>query len=256
MRRTKIVATLGPASGSPAVIGALLDAGADMVRLGLAHGTVEEHLAAIEIVRAAARDRGRQVGVLADLPGPKVRTGPFPEGGAFLAEGDEVTLSAGDGESDSTHISVDEPRLTDIASPGATIVLGDGTVTLTVADVDDRLVRTRVESGGRLQGRPGAHLPSDRRVGPVPSVVGALVGDELAVVPGRGLVAAAHRRLARLAVGARALDELARGEAGARGGARRRDHAVGVAAVFAAHAQPAARDEGGDGRHPDQPGVA
>jgi pyruvate kinase len=115
MRRTKIVATLGPASGSPEVIGSLLDAGADMVRLGLAHGTVDEHLAAIDLVRAAARARGREVGVLADLPGPKVRTGPFPEGGAFLAEGDLVTLAAGEGDSGSGHIRVDEPRLADIA---------------------------------------------------------------------------------------------------------------------------------------------
>ena len=169
MRRTKIVATLGPASGSPEVIGSLLDAGADMVRLGLAHGTVDEHLAAIDLVRAAASARGREVGVLADLPGPKVRTGPFPEGGAFLAEGDLVTLAAGEGNSDSGHIWVDEARLADIASPGATIVLGDGTVTLMVSEVDGDLVRTRVESGGRLQGRPGAHLPSDRWLPSVPT---------------------------------------------------------------------------------------
>jgi pyruvate kinase len=169
MRRTKIVATLGPASGSPEVIGSLLDAGADMVRLGLAHGTVDEHLAAIALVRAAARARGREVGVLADLPGPKVRLGPFPEGGAFLAEGDLVMLAAGDGDSDSGHIWVDEPRLADIASPGATIVLGDGTVTLMVTEVDGDIVGTRVESGGRLQGRPGAHLPSDRWLPSVPT---------------------------------------------------------------------------------------
>ena len=169
MRRTKIVVTLGPASGTPAGIGALIDAGADMVRLGLAHGSVEEHVAAIELVRAAAGVRGRQVGVLADLPGPKVRTGPFPEGGAFLAEGDEVALVAGEHESDSTRVCVDEPRLVDIVEPGATIVLGDGTVTLTVTGVDRDAVRTRVESGGRLQGRPGAHLPSDRWMPAVPT---------------------------------------------------------------------------------------
>src|SRR5690606_30288085 len=118
MRRTKIVATLGPASGSPEVIGSLIDAGMDVVRLGLAHGTAEEHLAAIALVRALARDRGRTVGVLADLPGPKVRTGAFPEGGTFLSEGDEVELSAGDGPSDAGRIVVDEDRLTDVVTPG------------------------------------------------------------------------------------------------------------------------------------------
>lgn len=180
MRRTKIVATLGPASGSPEVIGSLLDAGMDVVRLGLAHGTAAEHLAAIELVRAVARERGRTVGVLADLPGPKVRTGAFPDGGAFLAEGDEVTLTAGEGTSDNRLIVVDEERLTDIVAPGATIVLGDGTVALEVTAVEGAVVRARVESGGRLQGRPGAHLPSDRWLPPVPTDDDLRLIDEVA----------------------------------------------------------------------------
>ncbi|HEX6167489.1 MAG TPA: pyruvate kinase [Acidimicrobiales bacterium] len=179
-RRTKIVATLGPASGSPEVIGALLDAGMDVVRLGLAHGTTAEHLAAIELVRALAAERGRQVGVLADLPGPKVRTGAFPEGGAFLAEGDEVVLVAGGGPSDSGHIQVDEPRLADVVAPGETIVLGDGTVALDVVAVESGLVRATVSSGGRLQGRPGAHLPSDRWLPPVPTDDDLRLIDEVA----------------------------------------------------------------------------
>jgi pyruvate kinase len=180
MRRTKIVATLGPASGSPEVIGALLDAGMDVVRLGLAHGTAEEHLAAIECVRAAAAERGRTVGVLADLPGPKVRTGAFPEGGIFLAEGSEVTLAGGEGPSSPTHIVVDEERLTEIVEPGATIVLGDGIVTLGVEAVDGATVRATVKTGGRLQGRPGAHLPSDRWLPPVPTDDDLRLIDEVA----------------------------------------------------------------------------
>jgi pyruvate kinase len=180
MRRTKIVATLGPASRSPEVIGSLLDAGMDVVRLGLAHGTAAEHLAAIELVRAVARERGRTVGVLADLPGPKVRTGAFPAGGAFLSEGEKVTLEAGEGTSDARHIVVDEERLTDIVTPGATIVLGDGTVTLVAVAVDGPMVRARVESGGRLQGRPGAHLPSDRWLPPVPTNDDLRLIDEVA----------------------------------------------------------------------------
>jgi pyruvate kinase len=179
-RRTKIVATLGPASGSPEMIGALLDAGMDVVRLGLAHGTTAEHLAAIELVRTLAAERGRHVGVLADLPGPKVRTGAFPAGGAFLAEGDEVTLAAGEGPSDSPHIQVDEPRLADVVAPGETIVLGDGTVALDVVAVEGGVVRTTVSSGGRLQGRPGAHLPSDRWLPPVPTDDDLRLIDEVA----------------------------------------------------------------------------
>ena len=179
-RRTKIVATLGPASGSPEVIAAMLDAGMDVVRLGLAHGTTAEHLAAIDLVRALAAERGRQVGVLADLPGPKVRTGAFSEGGAFLAEGDEVTLAAGEGPSDSRHIQVDESRLAEVVAPGETIVLGDGTVALDVVAVEGGEVRATVSSGGRLQGRPGAHLPSDRWLPPVPTDDDLRLIDEVA----------------------------------------------------------------------------
>jgi pyruvate kinase len=168
-RRTKIVATLGPASASREVIAAMLDAGVDMVRLGLAHGTTDEHLAAIDLVRALADERGRQVGVLADLPGPKMRTGAFPEGGAFLAEGDEVTLTVGEGPSDSRHMKVDEPRLAEVVEAGDTIVLGDGIVVLEVVAVEGGEVRARVSAGGRLQGRPGAHLPFDRWLPPVPT---------------------------------------------------------------------------------------
>jgi pyruvate kinase len=168
-RRTKIVATLGPASDAPGVLDALLVAGVDVVRLGLAHGTVAEHRDRIARVRAAAERRGRTVAVLADLPGPKVRTGPFPEGGAFLAEGDRVTLVAGDGASDSSRIAVDEPHLAEVATPGATVVLGDGTVEIDITSVEGDEVRAEVRSGGRLQGRPGAHLPSDRWLPAVPT---------------------------------------------------------------------------------------
>jgi pyruvate kinase len=182
-RRTKIVATLGPASDPPGVLGELLDAGVDVVRLGLAHGTVAEHCERIDAVRAAAQERGRTVGVLADLPGPKVRTGPFPEGGAFLAEGDRVTLVSGDGPSDSGRIAVDEARLCTVAAPGDAVVLGDGTVEIEVVAVGLDQVQAVVRSGGRLQGRPGAHLPSDRWLPAVPTP------EDLALVAGVGLLA-------------------------------------------------------------------
>ena len=175
MRRTKIVATLGPASDPPKVLAALLDAGVDVVRLGLAHGSPEEHLTRIKLVRDLAQQRGRTVGVLADLPGPKVRAGTFPEGGAFLAEGDRVELVVGPGVGTSTseRIAVDEPRLAQVVSPGDTVVVGDGTVSLEVVAVDDAAaggaVQAVVHSGGRLQGRPGVHLPSDRWMPSVPT---------------------------------------------------------------------------------------
>src|SRR5262245_50398846 len=122
MRRTKIIATLGPASGDPAVVADLLDAGVDVVRLSLAHGSLADHRDRIRLVRELAERKGRTVGVLADLPGPKVRTGPFPDGGAFLVEGAEVTLVTGEGPSDAACIPVDEAHLAEIVRPRDTVV--------------------------------------------------------------------------------------------------------------------------------------
>ena len=95
-RRTKIVATLGPASDAPGVLEGLVAAGVDVFRLNLSHGHRDEHLARLHAVRAAAADRGVHVAVLADLPGPKIRTGAFPDGGTFLADGSELRLVAGE----------------------------------------------------------------------------------------------------------------------------------------------------------------
>jgi pyruvate kinase len=180
VRRTKIVATLGPASDPPGALDALLDAGVDVVRLGLAHGTADEHRRRMEAVRDIAPRHGKTVGVLADLPGPKVRAGTFPEGGAFLADGDEVTLVTGAGTSDGRRIALDETHLVDSVRPGDTVVLGDGTVTLEVTDVGPDAARAVVRSGGRLRGRPGAHLPSDRWLPPVPTDDDLRLVDEVA----------------------------------------------------------------------------
>jgi pyruvate kinase len=180
MRRTKIVATLGPASDPPEVLAALLDAGVDVVRLGLAHGEAKEHVERIERVRDLAERRGRKVAILADLPGPKVRAGAFPDGGAFLSEGDTVDLVAGTASSDEERIFVDEETLVDCVAAGDTIVLGDGKVTLAVDAVVGDVVATTVQSGGRVQGSPGVHLPSDRWSPSVPTDDDLRLVDEVA----------------------------------------------------------------------------
>jgi pyruvate kinase len=169
VRRTKIVATLGPASSDPAVLDALLDAGMDVARFGLAHGTPQSHLERMRQLRAVAEQRGRVIGVLADLPGPKVRAGELPEGGIFLAEGDHLTLVAGDQPSQADRIFVDEPKLTACVSPGDVIVVGDGIVTVEVTSTGGDEVEAEVRTGGRLQGRPGVHLPSDHWQPSVPT---------------------------------------------------------------------------------------
>jgi len=160
--RTKIVATLGPASTSADVLDRLLLAGTDVVRLNLSHGSLESHLHTLGLVRAASERTGRMVGVLADLPGPKVRSGQFPDGGAELAGGADITLVAGEGGSDQRCITVDYPTLLDDVQAGDRIVLGDGAISLQVEHIAASGAACRVLTGGRVQGRPGVHLPSER----------------------------------------------------------------------------------------------
>jgi pyruvate kinase len=95
MRRTKIVATIGPASMGQATLIALIEAGMDVCRIGLAHGTVEEHLEKVERIRLAAAEVGKPVGILVDLPGPKIRCGEFAKPGIDLSEGSTLTLVPG-----------------------------------------------------------------------------------------------------------------------------------------------------------------
>jgi pyruvate kinase len=161
-RRTKIVATIGPASQDETRLRALLGAGVDVVRLNLSHGPVDDHLRRLALVRQLAADLGRPVGVLADLPGPKIRAGSFPEGGVDLAPGQTVLLVPGDGPSAASVISVDYRALLADVRPGDRVVIGDGGITMRVVATDERSVTAEVESGGRTQGRPGVHLSCER----------------------------------------------------------------------------------------------
>ena len=161
-RRTKIVATIGPASESPEVLEALLLAGVDVVRLNLSHGPIDEHIARLRLVRAAALAVGRPTAVLADLPGPKVRAGRFPEGGITLTVGQMLELKPGIDASDATVIQVDYPSLLQDVQVGDRIVLGDGGITMRVTEVAAEKLTANVETGGLVQGRPGVHLPSER----------------------------------------------------------------------------------------------
>ncbi len=171
-RRTKIVATIGPASDDPAVLLQLIDAGMDMARLGLAHGPVEETIERIARIRAAARRAKRHVGILVDLPGPKVRAGSFPEAGVVVAEGDVVELVADerpDATSNATCISVTYAALLDDIGPGDRIPLGDGGVELRIERVEHDRATAVVASGGLLKGRPGVTLASEKVGLPTPT---------------------------------------------------------------------------------------
>jgi len=163
-RRTKIVATIGPASDRPEVMAALIDAGMDMARFSLSHGPLEHTLARIAEFRDVARASGRFVGVLADLPGPKVRAAEFTGDGALLVEGAlvEIVPAAPEDSSDLRRIAVDHPASLLAIEAGDRVALGDGAIQLVVEDADHDGARARVATGGWVQGRPGVLLPPGR----------------------------------------------------------------------------------------------
>ena len=160
--RTKIVATLGPATDRPGVLDAMMTAGVDVVRLNLSHGSLSDHIARLHAVRAAAERTGSVVAVLADLPGPKVRAAPFPEGGVELPGGSMVMVVTDVATSSGAVIGVDYTTLLDDLHVGDRIVIGDGAITLRVESLSARGAECQVRSGGHAQGRPGVHLPSER----------------------------------------------------------------------------------------------
>jgi pyruvate kinase len=170
-RRTKIVATVGPASEDSAVLRQMVAAGMNMARLSLAHGPVEETLERIQRVRRAADEEGEIVGILADLPGPKVRAASFPPGGVYLTEGDVTELVPADGQatSDWRRIAVDDPDLIAQIREGDRVALGDGGIELVVETLHGDRAVARVLTGGRLQGRPGVTLPAGRSTTSTPT---------------------------------------------------------------------------------------
>ena len=162
-RRTKIIATIGPASDSPETLEAMIEAGMDVARIGLAHGTLDEQMARYHRVRAAAAAVGRPVGVLVDLPGPKVRAGSFGEDeGVMLLEGLPVRLAPGAAPSTIETIHIDYPELLDDIHPGDRLMFGDGAVIVEIHDTAGDHLEGTVAHGGWVQGRPGVHIPSDR----------------------------------------------------------------------------------------------
>ncbi|MBT3309276.1 MAG: pyruvate kinase [Gammaproteobacteria bacterium] len=160
LRRTKIVATLGPATDSPEALDKLIEAGIDVVRLNFSHGSEEEHLNRAETVRNRARAHGRQVGVMADLQGPKIRIGKFVGGKIQLAEGDAFCIDMGMEIDAGTQEAVGTTykELHNDLSRGDSLLLDDGRIVLWVRDVDGNKVNCRVTVGGALSNNKGINL--------------------------------------------------------------------------------------------------
>jgi pyruvate kinase len=181
MRRTKIVATIGPASRSPEVLAKMVEAGMDVARLNYSHGSLEEHAETAVRVRAAAARVGRPVAILQDLPGPKLRIGALRDGMVELTPGETVTFECG-GETlgDQHRMSVSWKELAESVERDAIIYLADGAVRLRVDATRPELCEldAEVEIGGTVASRQGLNIP-----GPV---------DRLPAVPPRDLELLRH----------------------------------------------------------------
>ena len=157
LRRTKILATLGPATDAPGVLDELIRAGVNVVRLNFSHGTPEQHGARVAAVRAAALQAGREVGILADLQGPKIRIEKFAAGKIMLKAGDAFTLvcRADAPAGDATQVGVSYLGLVGDVHADDILLLDDGLIALQVTAVEGDLVRTRVMTDGALSDRKG-----------------------------------------------------------------------------------------------------
>ncbi|MGW6471582.1 pyruvate kinase [Streptomyces nigra] len=160
MRRAKIVCTLGPATDGYDRTKALVDAGMDIARFNLSHGTHAEHEERYQQVRKASDETGHSVGLLADLQGPKIRLGRFTEGPVLLERGDTFTLTVEpDAEGDRHQCGTTYPGLADDVTPGERVLVDDGKVCLQVTGIDGPRIHTTVIEGGIVSDHKGLNLP-------------------------------------------------------------------------------------------------
>jgi pyruvate kinase len=169
MRRTKIVATLGPATHNPEILGGLIKVGADVLRLNFSHGTREDHARLVDMTRAAARKAGREVGILGDIPGPKIRLGDIEGDVMHLRNGQELTLTTDGSRNGKDTLPVGWGGLPGAVKADDVIYLADGSIRLRVRESGESQVVTRVETGGTVASHQGMNLPG---VEAVPSAVG------------------------------------------------------------------------------------
>jgi pyruvate kinase len=166
MRRTKIVATIGPASRDPETLSRMIEAGVDVARLNFSHGDRELHAESAERIRVAASRTGRQVAILQDLPGPKIRIGAVEDGIAELKPGEKLVLVCGSEEvGNGERMSISWGGLAAAVDPDDVVYLADGAIRLRVRSVreGDGEIDTAVEIGGSVASRQGLNIPGSTR---------------------------------------------------------------------------------------------
>ena len=169
MRRTKIVATLGPATHNPEILTGLIKVGADVLRLNFSHGTREDHARLVDMARSCAARAGREIGLLGDIPGPKIRLGDIEGDVMHLRNGQDLNLTTDGTRNGRDTIPVGWPGLPHAVKPDDVIYLADGSIRLRVRTAEETRVVARVETGGTVASHQGMNLPG---VEAVPSAVG------------------------------------------------------------------------------------
>jgi pyruvate kinase len=161
IHRTKIVATIGPASDSPDTIRKMLLAGMNVARLNFSHGNYEDHAERIERLRSVAEELDLPLMLLQDLQGPKIRVGDLPAAGIMLNEGENFTLvPSAEYKGQPNTVAIDYPYVAEEAEPGTQVLLDDGLLELRVEKIDGKAVRCSVVEGGLLKSRKGVNFPT------------------------------------------------------------------------------------------------
>ncbi|WP_261664808.1 pyruvate kinase [Deinococcus sp. Marseille-Q6407] len=159
-RATKIVATMGPASRNPDTLRRMIDAGMNVARINFSHGDREDHRATVELIREIAAEKGRAIGILQDLQGPKIRVARFEdEGGILLEPGDLFSITMDDVPGTRERVGTTYKQLAHDVQPGMTLLLDDGNLALQVLETSSTEVRTRVLVGGPLKNNKGINVP-------------------------------------------------------------------------------------------------
>ncbi len=158
-RRTKIVATLGPASEDPAVIEALFAAGADVFRINMSHLPRERLSERVATIRSIEQKLKRPIAVLVDLQGPKLRVGRFAADAAMIENGQDFVLDDDPTPGDATRVHLPHPEILSALEPGHAVIVDDGKLRLVVTEVAPGRAVTRVVTGGKISNRKGVSLP-------------------------------------------------------------------------------------------------